>query len=109
MLDSSSKLVTGVLYGDLADLGNFDECLAAGPSGSSSADVQDGNGFTGRYSLASLALQTIVKPTPGPLQDGRHVRVRINSFAGLVAASGLTFILIIPKAAKACLLRDSEV
>ncbi|XP_034252824.1 O-acyltransferase like protein-like [Thrips palmi] len=79
MVDSSSKLVTGVLYGDLADLGNFDECLAAGPGGPTSSDTEDGNGFTGRYSLASLAVQSIVTPTvtPGPLQaelERRRVR-----------------------------------
>lgn len=71
MVDSSSKLVTGVLYGNLADFGNFDECLAAGPGGPTTDDSDNGNGFTGRYSLASLAIQNIVRPTvtPGPLQD----------------------------------------
>lgn len=50
MVDSSSKLVTGVLFGNLADLGNFDECVASG-------DVE-AEGFTGRYALASLVVQS---------------------------------------------------
>ncbi|XP_034249937.1 O-acyltransferase like protein-like isoform X2 [Thrips palmi] len=59
MVDSSAKLVTGVLYGNAADLGNFDECVRA-----SSPD-----GFSGRYILPYLDVQTA--PNISTLVTGR--------------------------------------
>lgn len=52
MVDSTSKLVTGVLYGNLADLGNFDECVTSSPG-----DPADADSFTGRYALPSIHIQ----------------------------------------------------
>lgn len=47
MVDSSAKLVTGVLYGNTVDLGNFDECIQSSSP----------HGFSGRYMLPYLDVQ----------------------------------------------------
>lgn len=65
MVDASSKLLTGVLYGNLADLGNFDECVTAAPGRApgepAAADGGDPSaGFTGRYALPWLDVQAAV-------------------------------------------------
>ncbi|KAK3927659.1 Nose resistant to fluoxetine protein 6 [Frankliniella fusca] len=75
MVDATSKLITGVLYGNLADLGNFDECVSSG----NSEEV----GFTGRYALPALDLQTAV-PVPAAAQpEARLLQLR----RGLLAAA----------------------
>ncbi|KAK3925615.1 Nose resistant to fluoxetine protein 6 [Frankliniella fusca] len=62
MVDSSSKFPTGVLYGNLADLGNFDECVTSEPIPTN--DTAAGQGvpeeFTGRYALPGLQLMKAV-------------------------------------------------
>jgi hypothetical protein len=50
MLDSSTKVPDGVLYGNLYHLGNFDECV-----GVVSSQATDGVRFQGQY--CSLALE----------------------------------------------------
>lgn len=50
MADASSKSVTGVLYGNVVDLGNFDECINV-------AVADDVASFTGQYGLLVLDIQ----------------------------------------------------
>ncbi|XP_026290736.2 nose resistant to fluoxetine protein 6-like isoform X1 [Frankliniella occidentalis] len=78
MVDSSSKLITGVLYGNLADMGNFDECVASG-----SVEEQ---GFTGRYALPALDMQTVVKPANSMTREARLAQLHKGLMA--VAAAG---------------------
>ncbi|KAE8745900.1 hypothetical protein FOCC_FOCC007418 [Frankliniella occidentalis] len=58
MVDSSSKFVTGLLYGNLADLGNYDECVTSEPISHNATAVGQGapEEFTGRYALPALQL-----------------------------------------------------
>ena len=55
VVDSASKLVTGVLYGNMADLGNFDECVTSSPSDPD--NPADPDSFTGRYALPTIHIQ----------------------------------------------------
>lgn len=58
MIDASSKLVTGVLYGNSVDMGNFDECLASG-------DMEQ-LGWSGRYALAQVEVAMSNDTKVGP-------------------------------------------
>lgn len=53
VFDSATKLPSGLLYGNIVQLGNFDECLgAAGP------------GFTGRWCRAHLTNASVLLAQP---------------------------------------------
>lgn len=47
MIDSSAKIPSGVLRGNLNQYGDFDECI----------NVDDGDGLTGKYCLAAAELK----------------------------------------------------
>ncbi|XP_017110942.1 nose resistant to fluoxetine protein 6 [Drosophila elegans] len=56
MIDSWGTLPSGILYGNLIDLGNFDECLGIEHSVTTSHSVQ------GKYCLARIALAPSISP-----------------------------------------------
>lgn len=56
MLDASSKIPSGILAGNLEDLGNFDECLAI------KEKVNDNIGVIyGKYCQLSIPLQLLTR------------------------------------------------
>ncbi|KAJ1526315.1 hypothetical protein ONE63_009465 [Megalurothrips usitatus] len=77
VVDSSSKLITGVLYGNLADLGNFDECVSAGGVnvGFSASGDTSTMGFSGRYALVALAIQ---KAVPGNTTSQKTLTLQLT-------------------------------
>ena len=63
MLDSTAKIPDGILYGNIRDLGNFDECLSVGATLIDSSEETREEIFRGKYCLINLQFSA---------KDGAH-------------------------------------